>query len=103
MWKKILIFIILFYFLVLLQTSFLVHLNIKGIIPNFIIILVILWNLFEKKGGSLGMYNALIGGFFLDVFSNRPIGFYILILVILAIFIKLFIKKYVQIPFNEGA
>ncbi len=89
--KKILISVILLYFLALLQTSFLVHFSISGIVPNLILILIILWNLFEKKGGSLGMYNALIGGFFLDVFSNRPIGFYILILVILAIFIKLFI------------
>lgn len=97
--KKFLISLSLYYTLVLLQTSFFVHFNISGIILNLVLISVILWNLFEKSKSSFGLFNALIGGFFLDVFSNRIIGFYILILMGLAIFIKLFIKKYVRIPF----
>jgi len=99
--KKILISIIIFYFFVLLQTSFLVHFSIWGIIPNFILILVIFWNFFENSKKFLGLHNALIGGFFLDIFSNRIIGFYILILLAVAVFIKLVIKKHVRIPFIE--
>lgn len=101
MFKKILISIIVFYFLVLIQTSFLVHFNILGIVPNLVLISVVLWNLFEKSKNYFGLYAALIGGLFLDIFSNRFIGFYILISFALAIFLKLVFKRYVRIPFIE--
>lgn len=101
MLKKILISIILFYFLALLQTSFLVHFAISRIVPNLILILVILWNLFENPKNYFGIYAALIGGFFLDIFSNCFIGFNILILAGLAIFIKFVFRKYVRLPFIE--
>jgi len=101
MFKKILISIIVFYFLVLIQTSFLVHFTIFDVIPNIILILIILWNLFEKRKDYFGVVNGFIGGFFLDIFSNHFVGFYILIFVGLAIFIKLIFKKYVRIPFSE--
>jgi len=97
---KILISIILFYFLALLQTSFLAHFSICGIVPNLILITVILWNFFEKPKDYSGLYGAAIGGFFLDIFSNRFVGFYILISLALAIIIKLVIRKYVRIPFT---
>lgn len=103
MFKKILILVILLYFLALLQTSFLVHFRILGRVPNLILILVILWSIFEKPKKYYGITNALIGGFFLDIFSSRPIGFYILILLTLVIFLKIIIRKYVRIPFAERA
>jgi len=99
--KKILLSIILFYFLVLIQTSFLVHFTIFDAVPNIVLILVLGWNLLEKRKNYLGVTNALIGGFFLDVFSSHFIGFYILILIGLAIFIKLIFKRYVRIPFID--
>lgn len=101
MYKKILISIIVFYLLVLVQTSFLVHFTIFDAVPNIVLILVVAWNLLEKRKNYLGIINALIGGFFLDIFSNHFIGFYVLILVGLAIFIKLIFKRYVQIPFID--
>ena len=101
MLKKILISIIVFYFLVLIQTSFLVHFTIFDAVPNIVLILIIIWNFLEKRRNYLGITNALIGGFFLDVFSSHFIGFYVLILVGLAIFIKLIFKRYVRIPFVD--
>jgi len=101
--KKILISIVIFYILVLLQASFLVHFSVWGIVPNLILIAIIFWNFFEKKKSYLGLYNALIGGFFLDIFSNKFIGFYILISLTLAIIIKLIFRKHVQIPFSKKA
>ena len=101
MLKKILLSTLLFYFLVLIQTSFLVHFTIFNAVPNIILILVVIWNLLEKRENYLGIINALIGGFFLDVFSSHFIGFYILILMGLAIFIKLIFKKHVRIPFID--
>ncbi len=102
--KKIVISVLILYILVLLQTSFLVHFNLFGFIPNFVIILVFFWNLLEKekKFFSLGFFSAIIGGFLLDIFSSRIIGFYIFILVGVAIFIKLIIRKHVRIPIIKG-
>ena len=101
MLKKILLSIIVFYFLVLVQTSFLVHFTIFDVVPNIVLILVVIWNLLEKRKNYFGVINALIGGFFLDVFSSQFIGFYVLIWVGLAIFIKLIFKRYVRIPFID--
>jgi len=46
---------------------------------------------------------AFTGGFFLDVFSSQFIGFNIAIAIIIAILIKLVLKKYVRIPVIKGA
>ena len=101
MFKKILISIIVFYFLVLIQISFLVHFTIFDAVPNLVLILIIIWNFLEKRKNYFGVINGLIGGFFLDIFSNHFIGFYVLILAGLAIFIKLIFKRYVRIPFVD--
>jgi len=102
--KNILISILILYFLVLLQTSFFVHFNLWGIVPNFVIILVILWNFFEKEKSflSLGFLIALIGGFFLDIFSSWPFGFYIVILGLLAVFITT-IARYIAFPWRNAS
>ena len=99
--RKILILAILFYILVLLQTSFLVHFNIFGHVPNFILFLVIVLSISEtptpKFGVGAGVWGAVFGGFFLDIFSSGPIGFQILIYTAISIFIKLILKKYLWI------
>ena len=104
--RKILILAILFYILVLLQTSFLVHFNIFGHVPNFILLLVVVLSISEpptiffKKvagGENSGVWGAVFGGFFLDIFSSGPIGFQILIYMAISIFIKLILKKYLWI------
>jgi uncharacterized membrane protein YgaE (UPF0421/DUF939 family) len=42
--------------------------------------------------------SAGIGGFFLDIFSENPIGLSVTILLAISILIKFVLKKYVQIP-----
>jgi len=104
--KRILIIIPLFYVLVLLQTSFLNHFGVfsggfKDWAFNLILIAVILINLFEGPEENFGILSAFLGGFFLDIFSEHFIGFYVLILIGLALFIKLIFKRYVRIPIIE--
>ena len=101
--KRFLLSLFVFYFLTLLETSFLLHFSFFGFIPDFILILVILWNLFENsnKFFSWGVFNALIGGFFLDVFSSRFFGFHIILFLVLAILIKKIIGNYVRIPIGK--
>jgi len=102
--KNILILIIVFYFLVLLQTSFMVYFSIpEGITLNLVVILAILINFFEKGQKNLGILSALIGGFFLDIFSSKFFGFWILILLLISLFLKLIFRKHVRIPFAARA
>lgn len=100
--RNFLIIILFFYILILFQISFLIHFNVGGIIPNLIVIGVIFWNLFESPQKKFGILSAIVGGFFLDIFSQRPIGFHIAFLMVLAIFLKFIFKKYVRIPKLKG-
>jgi len=96
--KRFLILIVGFYFLALLQTSFFIHFPLAGLVPNFILISVFLINVLEKPQKSSGIFAGFIGGFFLDIFSSNPIGFYALILLGLSFSIKIIFKKYVWEP-----
>ncbi|PIR02127.1 MAG: rod shape-determining protein MreD [Candidatus Nealsonbacteria bacterium CG_4_9_14_0_2_um_filter_37_38] len=100
--KNTLIIAIASYFFVLFQTSFLVYFNIAGFVPNFILILVIILSIFEtsapKFSSSPGMWVAIFGGFWLDIFSSSPIGFEVLICLAVSIFIKFVFKRHVRFP-----
>ncbi|MFQ6049825.1 MAG: rod shape-determining protein MreD [Candidatus Paceibacterales bacterium] len=96
--KKIAIFVLSLYFLTLLQTSFFVHFF--SYLPNLVLVTIIAINLSEPQKNNFGIFSAIIGGFFLDIFSENFIGFYIFISISLAIFIKFFFKKYIQPVFK---
>lgn len=84
------ILLICLYILVLIQVSFLPHFSLA---PNLILALVILVNIFENPRQSTGVWTALLGGFFLDVFSGRLFGFWILIMLAVAVLLKYFFKR----------
>lgn len=93
--------IIFFYLLILLQTSFLVHFDIlSGKLINYglVLIPVILIGLFTPQNQFYDLLAAFSAGFFLDIFSESFIGFHILILTGLVIFIRLILQKHVRIP-----
>ena len=99
--KKTVFLILLFYILVLLQSSFLVHFSFRGIVPNFVLILAVLINILEDKSKKTGIVAGFLAGLFLDVFSAGPIfffGFYTLISLAFSLFIKLVLKTHVQVP-----
>jgi len=96
--KRVLIIFVVFYLLALLQTSFFVHFKTWGAVPNFILILTILINVFEKPRRNTGMLAGFIGGFFLDIFSSNLIGFYALTFLTLSFLIKIIFRKYVWAP-----
>ena len=97
MFRRIFIYALFFYFLALLQTSVLADLSLRGVI-NLISVFVILINLFEKPRDYAGLYAGFIGGFFWDIFSANFIGQNALILLALALFIKIVLRKYVWAP-----
>lgn len=99
MLQKIVFFIFFFYFLVLIQTSFLAHFSFFGLAPNLVLLAVFLINLFSDLKWP-GFTAAFIAGFYLDIFSigaNIFFGFYTLISIMIFLFLKL-ISRYVQIP-----
>jgi len=98
--KKVLILSIGFYFVLLLQNSFFPFFSVIGTIPNFIFILAILINIFERPQAKLGLLSSVIGGFFLDIYSILPIGIYLVILLSISILIKIVLKKYFEFQIN---
>ena len=96
--RNFLILTLSLYILALFQTSFLVYFDISGYVLNFILITVIFVSLLENPPKNLGISSAFIGGFFLDIFSENFLGFYVLILLGVSLFIKFILRKYVRIP-----
>jgi len=96
--KKLLTSVLFFYFLTLFQTSFFPHFP-MGCFLNFVLLTIILINLFEDSRENFGLFSAFFSGFFLDIFSKNFLGFWILILLATSFFLKYIFKKYVRFPF----
>ena len=105
--KKIIILFFCFYFFALLQASFFPHFPFGHLLTptpifggglNLVLIVVVLINLFEARKEKSGLFSAFFGGFFLDIFSENFIGFWILILLAISIFIKFVLRKHVRFP-----
>ena len=88
--KKVLILILLFYFLVIFQESFLSHFTVLGATPNLILILVFLLIFFEENLATknLGVLAGFLGGTILDFFSSIPFGIFALNLTLSSLFVK---------------
>jgi hypothetical protein len=85
----------------LVQSSFLAHFRFLGLHLNLVLIAVALINLFLKDE-EMGFISAFIGGFYLDLFSAGKMfffGFYTLVSLLLALFIKFILSHHVKIPF----
>ena len=90
--KKGLVLILFFYLLALIQTSFLVHFNIEGQVPNLILIALVLLIFFEKPEEKFSFLGAGAGGFFLDIFSNVFLGTSIIALLLMTFLFKKLVK-----------
>lgn len=87
-----LVLIVVLALFTLLQTSFLPHFFPSGFVPNLVIIAIVILVFFKKYEG------ALIGGFFLDIFSHMPFGFWTVSLVAFTFLLQIFANRYVQNP-----
>lgn len=91
------LYIILIYLTVILESSFFpyfFHYNIS-------ILLIIFINIYESPKKYFGIMAAFLGGFFLDIFSAKFFGYYLLLLLLFSIFFKIIVKKNVYIPFTK--
>ncbi|MCX6760378.1 MAG: rod shape-determining protein MreD [Candidatus Nealsonbacteria bacterium] len=91
-----------FYCFALIQSSFLIHFNIYGFVPNLILISVFVLNLIESPEKKSGLFFAAFGGFLVDVFSNRLIGLNLSLYLILAFIIKYLLRNYVRVSFGKN-
>lgn len=101
--KNIFILLLIFYLLSIFQTSFLVHFDIKGIVPNLIVIAVFVLNILEGPEKETGIFAALVAGFLWDIFSEKFIGYHILILTLFSISIKVILRNYVRVQITKKA
>lgn len=95
---KVLLLIPLFFFLAVIQTSFLIHVTIFGVVINLVLITFILINLLRATRLTLGLPSAVIAGFFLDAFSGTFFGFWVIILIIASFIIEAVMNRYVRSP-----
>lgn len=96
--KKAILLILVFYFLILLQTGFAPHFRVFGLVPNLVLGAVVLLNLFEKQEEKFGLLAAVLGGFLMDIFSAHFFGFYAGSYLVIAVFLKYFVRQYVKLP-----
>jgi len=87
--KKDLLLILLIYFLVLFQQSFLLHFAVYGMIPNLVLVLVFILNI---SGHKSGLALSFFAGLILDIYSGMPLGVSGLLFLIMAILIKKSLK-----------
>lgn len=88
--KYLIILIVVFWFLALLQHSFLPHFAFLGGRLNLILVSVFLLNFFETKKApkDFGIIAGLLGGLVEDLFSPLPFAVFALTFFCLAFFIK---------------
>ncbi|HNP79356.1 MAG TPA: hypothetical protein PKI00_00695 [Candidatus Pacearchaeota archaeon] len=92
---KIIFIGIIFYFLYFIQMSFLPFLNIFQF--NFLLILVLIINIFEDPKNNNGLYCAFFTGIYSDLFSPYFFGLITGIFLLVSILIKYVLLKYVNI------
>ena len=99
--KKTIFLLFFIYFLTLLQVSFLSHFSFWGFVPNYVLLFLIFINLFEDSDGKFGLMVALIGGFFMDVFSFHSdyfFGIYMLFFLLVYLVLRFLVRNYVKLP-----
>jgi len=95
---SILITIFLFYFFAILQSSFFVHFNLFGAVPNLVFILLFFTFFFgSQKINYINILYVVLAGLFLDIFSYAPIGLSIILLLIIY-----YLEKRIQNYLKEG-
>ncbi|MDD5639703.1 MAG: hypothetical protein PHR47_02810 [Candidatus Pacebacteria bacterium] len=93
---KFLLIAIFLYLLIMIQTSIFYF----SCLSFWLTILIVLgFNIFESSKQETGIFVALWAGLLIDIYSSTFFfGFYSIILMIIAVFVKLFIARYVRIP-----
>ncbi|MDP4007470.1 MAG: rod shape-determining protein MreD [bacterium] len=91
------IFIIIFFSLLsMLQVSFFPHFPLAGLVPNLVLISLVVISSFASQ--TTGVEAAMTGGFFLDLYSSLPFGFWIILSLLIFFVSRHILQSYVRIP-----
>lgn len=92
MWFRYFLIVLIFFTAVLLQVSFLPYFNIMGAFPNAVLLAFFFYMLFfetsDRVVSNEGFFGALVAGFFLDIFSYKYYGFYMVLFLFLYLLVK---------------
>lgn len=94
--KKGFFIILSFSVLALLQVSFLPHFLLWGWTLNLVLIFLVILASFASF--KAGIEAALAGGFFLDIYSSLPFGFWLILSLMLFFLVRYIFRNYVRIP-----
>lgn len=94
--KKGFFLVISFFILAMLQVSFLPHFSLVGWVPNLVLISLVI--LAFVANPQTGIVAALSGGFFLDLYSALPFGFWIILSLALFFTARHILQHYVRLP-----
>ncbi|MBI4359212.1 MAG: rod shape-determining protein MreD [Candidatus Nealsonbacteria bacterium] len=100
--KKIIIFGLIIYGLILFQSSFLVPFVSLRRLPSLAIIFVLFLNIREKPSEGTASILSFFTGLLLDAFSSGPFGLFALIFLTISVIIKFFLGKYIRWEMNKG-
>ncbi|MDP2930030.1 MAG: hypothetical protein Q8N56_00255 [bacterium] len=98
---KIVILLLIAYFLMISQANFLSVFGISRYLPNMTIVFVLLVIFLEPDQSRKGIILAGVSGLLFDLFLGKPVGFYGLIFLAGAILIKLVAKKHIWLKIKE--
>lgn len=98
---KLFLAVLLFFVLFAFQTGSILTMDRLQWILILSVILLFLWLLFERAERPDGIILAAFVGFFWDIFSSGPLGYYFSIFIVSAILLKFLLNKYVRIPFSK--
>lgn len=92
---KILLIILFWFFLTILQTSFI------SIFTDFnlVVALILIINLIEDPESNFGLLSAFLGGLCLDLNSTLPFGVFTISLILFSIIAKFILSKFLKIPY----
>lgn len=89
------LFVFLILLLAVIQASFLPHFELLGSVPNLMLVFVISWCIL--KNYKKGLLSAVLGGFFLDLFSSIFFGLNMISLLVVMIVVYLITTNFVDV------
>ncbi|MFA5714753.1 MAG: hypothetical protein WC998_03360 [Candidatus Paceibacterota bacterium] len=89
--KTFILFLII-YFWFILESSYLPFLTFF----SFLLIFVVLINLFEEPQGRIGLFSAFMTGLLMDIYSSHHIGLFAVSFSLFSLLLKFILSKYVR-------
>jgi len=95
---KYILLVVVFYFISLIQNSFLAHFGILGVVPNFLLVLVCLFTFLDSAHSRLGVVSAISAGVFLDFLGSSFLGISVLAMISIYFFVRKTLVYLVDFP-----